>query len=68
MMYVLLFNISNRKKAHGLICSITFQKEERKGEVLSVIDMFKVTHNSKKDGYSKPVMHFAVQFLSHILL
>ncbi|CAM0871305.1 unnamed protein product [Alopecurus aequalis] len=30
-------------------------KEERKGEVLSAIDMFKATHHSKKDGFSKPV-------------
>ncbi|CAM0953164.1 unnamed protein product [Alopecurus aequalis] len=30
-------------------------KEERKGEVLSAIDMFKATHHSKKDGFSEPV-------------
>lgn len=30
-------------------------KEERKGEELSAIDLFKATHNSKKFGFSKPV-------------
>ncbi|KAE8820172.1 hypothetical protein D1007_01883 [Hordeum vulgare] len=30
-------------------------KEERKGEELSVIDLFKATHNSKKHGFSEPV-------------
>ncbi|KAE8767307.1 hypothetical protein D1007_61363 [Hordeum vulgare] len=31
------------------------KKEERKGEELSVIDLFKATHNSKKHGFSEPV-------------
>ncbi|KAE8795531.1 SKP1-like protein 1B [Hordeum vulgare] len=30
-------------------------KEERKGEDLSAIDLFKATHNSKKHGFSEPV-------------
>ncbi|KAE8790529.1 hypothetical protein D1007_35189 [Hordeum vulgare] len=30
-------------------------KEERKGEELSAIDLFKATHNSKKHGFSEPV-------------
>uniref|UniRef100_M8BXG1 Uncharacterized protein n=1 Tax=Aegilops tauschii TaxID=37682 RepID=M8BXG1_AEGTA len=30
-------------------------KEERKGEELSAIDLFKATHNRKKHGFSKPV-------------
>ncbi|CAM0954419.1 unnamed protein product [Alopecurus aequalis] len=30
-------------------------KEERKGEVMPAIDMFKATHRSKKDGFSEPV-------------
>ncbi|KAE8819484.1 hypothetical protein D1007_02716 [Hordeum vulgare] len=29
-------------------------KEERKGEELSAIDLFKATHNSKKHGFSEP--------------
>ena len=33
----------------------TFQKEERKVQSLSAVEMFKATHNSKKDGYSKDV-------------
>ncbi|KAE8809349.1 hypothetical protein D1007_14028 [Hordeum vulgare] len=31
------------------------RKEERKGEELSAIDLFKATHNSKKHGFSEPV-------------
>ncbi|KAE8804812.1 hypothetical protein D1007_19230 [Hordeum vulgare] len=31
------------------------KKEERKGEELSAIDLFKATHNSKKHGFSEPV-------------
>ncbi|KAE8805628.1 hypothetical protein D1007_18297 [Hordeum vulgare] len=31
------------------------KKEERKGEELSAIDLFKDTHNSKKHGFSEPV-------------
>ncbi|KAE8786182.1 hypothetical protein D1007_39966 [Hordeum vulgare] len=30
-------------------------KEERKGEELSAIDLFKATHNNKKHGFSEPV-------------
>jgi hypothetical protein len=67
-------HIPSCKKTHCLICWITFQKEERKGEVLSAIDMFKVTHNSKKDGYSEPVKRAIVSLTlqsvcsSHMLL
>ncbi|KAE8788034.1 hypothetical protein D1007_37977 [Hordeum vulgare] len=31
------------------------KKEERKGEELSAIDLFKATHNSKKHGFSERV-------------
>ena len=31
------------------------QREERKGEELDAIELFKLTHNSKKDGYSEEV-------------
>ncbi|KAE8796379.1 hypothetical protein D1007_28674 [Hordeum vulgare] len=31
------------------------KKEERKGEELSAIDLFKATHNSKNHGFSEPV-------------
>ena len=30
-----------------------FQKEERKVDKLSAVEMFKVTHNSTKDGFSE---------------
>ena len=30
-----------------------FQREERNGEELDAIDLFKVTHHSKKDGFSE---------------
>ncbi|KAE8777759.1 hypothetical protein D1007_49430 [Hordeum vulgare] len=36
-------------------------KEERKGEELSTIDLFKATHNSKKHGFSEPVKISIVQ-------
>jgi hypothetical protein len=34
-------------------CSITFQKEERNGEELSALDLFKATQNSTKNGFSE---------------
>ena len=37
-----------------------FQREERKGEELDAIELFKVTHNSKKDGYSEEVKVYIV--------
>ncbi|KAE8780873.1 hypothetical protein D1007_45942 [Hordeum vulgare] len=37
------------------------KKEERKGEELSAIDLFKATHNSKKHGFSEPVK-IAIKF------
>lgn len=42
-------------------------KEERKGEELSAIDLFKATHNSKKDGFSEPVQKAIAEMESRIL-
>ena len=40
-----------------------FQKEERKAEALSAVDMFKATHNSKTKGFSQEVQLAIVSFL-----
>ncbi|KAE8766533.1 hypothetical protein D1007_62223 [Hordeum vulgare] len=42
-----------KKKYYDMIASN--KKEERKGEELSAIDLFKATPNSKKHGFSEPV-------------
>ncbi|KAE8810412.1 hypothetical protein D1007_12883 [Hordeum vulgare] len=41
------------------------KKEERKCEELSVIDLFKATHNSKMHGFSEPVK---IAIVSHSML
>jgi hypothetical protein len=44
-------------------CWKTFQREDRKGEELNAIDIFKATHNSRKDGFSPAVKDAIVSHL-----
>ncbi|KAE8798818.1 hypothetical protein D1007_26007 [Hordeum vulgare] len=52
-----LFHVSDqsRNNREHQISKSTPYKEERKGEELSAIDLFKATHNSKKHGFLEPV-------------
>ncbi|KAE8783773.1 hypothetical protein D1007_42754 [Hordeum vulgare] len=53
-----MINKHRLRKGKGLeriTKSLGTKKEERKGEELSVIELFKATHNSKKHGFSEPV-------------
>ncbi|KAE8766899.1 hypothetical protein D1007_61806 [Hordeum vulgare] len=52
-----LFHVSDQSRnnrEHQLSKSTPY-KEERKGEELPVVDLFKATQNSKKHGFSEPV-------------
>jgi hypothetical protein len=45
-----------------------FQREERRGEELDAVDIFKATHHSKKDGFSEEALAAIVSDLFISLL
>jgi hypothetical protein len=56
--FTLLFSLVCIFLTHKLMVGYllkTFQKEERKVEALSAVEIFKATHNSKKVGFSADV-------------